>query len=172
MYTVSHELLFHGAETEFALPICKAYSALKIWAYKMVRRVLWDESTYGKSNALLYSSMHQKIGTQRIRPGNKSQTKNSFILTTKHHSNSFAAWAASNKKASLRRGHSCLAESPKITLGLSQAPSKSVLPGATNHCSGTMSWASVNRWGATVLGITCFSWVLLISLSPSHYGYY
>lgn len=30
MYTVSNELSFHGAETEFALPICKAYPALKI----------------------------------------------------------------------------------------------------------------------------------------------
>lgn len=112
MYTVSNELLFHGAETEFALPICKAYSALKIWAYKMARRVLWNYSTYGKSNTLLYSSMHQKTGTQRIRPKNKSQTTNSSTETTKHHSNSFAPWAASNKKASLSRGHSCLERAP------------------------------------------------------------
>lgn len=37
MYTVSNELSFHGAETEFAL-ICKTYPALKIWAHKMVKK--------------------------------------------------------------------------------------------------------------------------------------
>lgn len=34
MYTVPNEVLINGPETAFALTICKAYSALKIWASK------------------------------------------------------------------------------------------------------------------------------------------
>lgn len=96
MYIVSNKVLFHGAETAFTLPICKAYSALKVWASKNGKKnVLRLEYIRKKQHTSLFLYSPKKEICSALDPGNKSHTKNSFILPTKHHSNTSAPAAQS-----------------------------------------------------------------------------